>query len=597
MHFKHAVSLLPLSNVKLIWKRVTASRIAIIYIVFSILNCIIQLVFQAHAFTINKQAADFLSGLIYAGNASLPGFFVFGSGSQLYFCDHVPTTLSTESCMLVWNGTISAATGASRLSVLRKTSTIPSTDPITIVERGVHTTNSRAFDLFKAKRFLPRPQVDLVDYRPVTTNGSTGVSLQGFGSTGIVTLDSKCLVALNWPVQTLDNTKREDVAFLMFQIWVLGMSLVAVLNESIPHMIATVLTHLSATAWGGFQIYNTNAFHADFKRLTTDGVCQINLLPKYWTSRAHAEIPSLAFNILALLVSSFLSFRLIKLFGWQTFKRVGASRTINRIYKLVLTLSVVIQLSLFFVVAAVALWLDQLFHGAIAIMATQSNTYQAFLMVVIVMLIPWLLTGWFAARRELKVPMLIFLVLSALYLVGFCLMFDSGTFRWTFVQWGFFGAMASLSAFLDLVGFVVGIMCRLNFDKGLVQYLKAEEPLRECSFIQPVEDGENPFDEKFDFPSTHHPIPTFSDTLGSNHGGSLVSQLRFQKGPRFFNQSAAPFDLRVDIESVTRPSAAHLTPETDTDSVRPLTRKGSQNSTSSDASSAASGGRSRWVIE
>ena len=63
---------------------------------------------------------------------------------------------------------------------------------------------------------------------------------------------------------------------------------------------------------------------------------------------------------------------------------MGASRTINRIYKLVLTLSVVIQLSLFFVVAAVALWLDQLFHGAIAVMATQSNTYQAFLMVVIV---------------------------------------------------------------------------------------------------------------------------------------------------------------------------------------------------------------------
>ena len=83
--------------------------------------------------------------------------------------------------------------------------------------------------------------------------------------------------------------------------------------------IATVLTHLSATAWGGFQIYNTNAFHTDFKRLTTDGVCQINLLPKYWTSRAHAEIPSLAFNILALLVSSFLSFRLIKVLSDQDF--------------------------------------------------------------------------------------------------------------------------------------------------------------------------------------------------------------------------------------------------------------------------------------
>ncbi len=35
---------------------------------------------------------------------------------------------------------------------------------------------------------------------------------------------------------SVENTKREDVAFIAFQIWLLGMSLVALLNESIPHM-------------------------------------------------------------------------------------------------------------------------------------------------------------------------------------------------------------------------------------------------------------------------------------------------------------------------------------------------------------------------
>lgn len=68
--------------------------------------------------------------------------------------------------------------------------------------------------------------------------------------------------------------------------------------------------------------------------------------------------------------------------------------------------------------------------------------------------------------------MMVFLVLSALYLIGMGLMFDSGTFRWTFVQWGFFGATTTLSALLDIVGLIVGIMCRLNFDKGLVHYCK-----------------------------------------------------------------------------------------------------------------------------
>jgi hypothetical protein len=196
------------------------------------------------------------------------------------------------------------------------------------------------------------------------------------------------------------------------------------------------------------------------------------------------------------------------LFGWQTFKRVGASRVINRVYKLILTLSTVIQLSLFCVVSAVSLWLDQLSHGAIGVLTTQSSVYQGFLVVVLVVgyryrfhyptladlpfivghslafdgmsmfisiFVDWYQRhsqGWFAARKELKFPMVVFLVLSTLYLVGLGLMFNSSTFRWTFVMWGFFGSMVSASGLLVIIGLVVGIMCRLNFDKGLSHYRK-----------------------------------------------------------------------------------------------------------------------------
>ena len=37
-------------------------------------------------------------------------------------------------------------------------------------------------------------------------------------------------------VHRVEDTEREDVVFICFQIWVLAMSLVALLNESIPHM-------------------------------------------------------------------------------------------------------------------------------------------------------------------------------------------------------------------------------------------------------------------------------------------------------------------------------------------------------------------------
>ncbi|KAI9511762.1 hypothetical protein F5148DRAFT_1274103 [Russula earlei] len=600
MHFKHVTSFLPISFVKLFWERITASRIAFFYIIFSIINCILQMVFQAQAFYINKAAADFLTGLIYAGNAFLPGFFVLDS--QLHFCDHVPKTLSTQSCHIVWNGTIvSTGNSSSALSAPLSPSSLLSeffntTSPsarivvhsteTTPISAQIPTADSSSND---KRIFLRDDHIDTTVALPVQLNNKTGVVLPGFGTNGTnTTLDHRCLVALHWPVQTLRNTKRED-------FWVLGMSLVAVLNESIPHVAATVLTHLSSTAWGGFQIYNTDAFHSDFKRLTTDGACRVNLLPRYWTARAHAEIPSLAFN------SSGIALFLHLLFGWQTFKRVGASVSINRIYKLVLTLSIVIQLSLFFVVLAVALWLDQLYNGAIAVMSTQSNLYQVFLMVILVLIIPWLLMGWFATRMELKFLMIAFLVLSALYLIGFGLIFDSRTFRWTYIQWGFFGATVSLSAVLVLVDLVVGIMCRLNFDKGLIHYLKGEEPLQDSTFVQHEPGAGNPFDEKFDFPSIRYPIPTFSAT-SSNDGLPLHTQMRFQTGPRFFNQSAAPFDSRVDTISSTR-SSAHST-SAGTDFLESMTVSGSRHSASSHSSSFTvltmnepPRRHSRWVIE
>lgn len=47
-------------------------------------------------------------------------------------------------------------------------------------------------------------------------------------------------------------------------------------------------------------------------------------------------------------------------------------------------LSIVIQLSLFFIVASIALWLDQLWNGAIAHMAILTRVYRPVLILVLI---------------------------------------------------------------------------------------------------------------------------------------------------------------------------------------------------------------------
>lgn len=79
--------------------------------------------------------------------------------------------------------------------------------------------------------------------------------------------------------------------------------------------IAALLTHVLATVWGGIQVSSTATFHSAFT-LITQSACHTNLLPQYWKERQDAELPSLILNVVALLVSAFLSWRLMKVNGF-----------------------------------------------------------------------------------------------------------------------------------------------------------------------------------------------------------------------------------------------------------------------------------------
>jgi hypothetical protein len=195
------------------WERVTASRIAIIYFAFSIFSCTIQVVFQAQGYSINEQADVFLSGLIHKGNATLsPGFFVLDS--ELRFCDHVPKNFSTESCQIVWNGTVTdpkntktaAKSGNSSTSHVtsldRTTTTSPS--PTTAVHSSpTAATLIEVLNAHPPSEDLAVPQANMVEYRRTPLNGRANQGLKNVKLDGKdLTLSHNCLVALNWPVQT-----------------------------------------------------------------------------------------------------------------------------------------------------------------------------------------------------------------------------------------------------------------------------------------------------------------------------------------------------------------------------------------------------------
>lgn len=318
-------------------------------------------------------------------------------------------------------------------------------------------------------------------------------------------IDSTCQASLAWPISELRDSQREDIVFIAFQCWILGVSIVALLNESIPHICASMITHLMATCWAAFRIYDTAVFRSNFNQVIVHGACNgVQNLSHYWDTRFRAEIAGLIINVVAMLISGYLTWKMFQLFGWQTFKRVGASLVINRVYRLVLVLSTVIQLSFFFMVTTLSLWVDRLVNSPIGDLADFRKLYLATSAITLLLLTPWLATGWVGVRRELRLPMFFFLFLSLLYLGGCGVMFFSTTFLWTFITWTFFAIMTCASVFLASFSFIVGTICRYNFGKGLHRHLNDSD--------YDIEKPKLPSDEMFDPTSPKQPRTILSPT-------------------------------------------------------------------------------------
>ncbi|KAG8981732.1 hypothetical protein FRB90_007044, partial [Tulasnella sp. 427] len=525
LRLKHLWEVFPLpSKIKLVWNRLTSSRLATFYFILTVTHCLVQVGLQFTAHHANHNAASLLEDLVDAAGLQTRNFTLYDPDRKiLKSCWGIPSEGSGETCITLWAATgqivpskdfkddddatsskvqpsstaisntsttpgivtsstaqATQVTSSSTTPLAQPSSsrsvvpsiTSPSTQPSQLPngpdgedddddgsedgdddddddndddERRV---GKRDFaERFVARRILPRQSqsnvsstIRAVGISPVpeSTDNTTIASLQVVGlegASGPVTLSRECVSVLQWPLQTLRDTQREDIVFVCFQFWVLGMSFVALLNESIPHIIAALLTHVLATMWSGYQLANTQSFRSSFLTLTMNGACKgVNLLPSYWKSRGGAEISILALNCVALLVSALLSWKIIKVFGWATFRRIGADRKINGIYTVVLLMTVFLQLSLFFIVTTMALWIDQLCFGAIGKFSSHMMMYRAVDIVIFVMLLPWLALGWFGVRRESKKMMYGFFGISVFLLGQWASSFGSTAWRLTFVN-------------------------------------------------------------------------------------------------------------------------------------------------------------------
>ncbi|KAH9982015.1 hypothetical protein BJV74DRAFT_989202 [Russula compacta] len=464
--------------VKSIYLRITLNRVTVAFFLFSFVHCFAQASLQSFLFstddawgsvTSNIVANAHISSTIFAEHTGRNGQYA------LELCDEVPVLGGEPNpCEHFFTaGQADPITIPSRF--------LPPGSPAGAGEQDISSPPLNTVGQSNATSALwvlsGGPPFDIrVDSQPRSDGLSNVIITLGDGSKS-VTLDPVCTFSLLYPQVKLSQARREELSLIGSQFWFFGLAVFALVFESIPHIFALFFARLLATGWSTYALWHMMNIHDRLQHLIGDPgtPCHLDVYDSYFAKRLAFQIADLVLHWDALFISTYLSWRLYKKYRTHTFTRVGPPKDILRMYAYFLAVLVSIQLSCFLLVNAMALWVDQLLHGAIKSLSSHTPVYDSTFIVTAVLLIPWLMMGWCSVRREWRRLTWAFLAVAFTFIFAWSMMFYSRVYRFTFVDWPFFGCV-TVSSFVALVsstGFA--FVCLRNYDKGLAEWLYVEQ--------------------------------------------------------------------------------------------------------------------------
>ncbi|KAF8175155.1 hypothetical protein BJ912DRAFT_931183 [Pholiota molesta] len=439
------------TQAKKAWAHITLNRYTTTFFVFSFIYCFVQGLIQSFLYSVDLEYGTLVEGIVSGGDIPFRNItYLDGTRNHLVLrmCDDIPHGQQPDPCFVIFNSTAP-----------------PLNQPIRSLanwEDGM--------------RIVP-----IVD----PSNPSlTGVNITMPSVQAPLFFDHTCLQTLVYPSEILHNFKREDITWVSLQFWLLAISFIAILNDSVPHVLAVLMTRAISTAWASYAIWRGPAFNANFAEIIKgpQSACALDFFQEFFAKRQQFEIADLFLSSTGLIFFSYLSWTLLQIYSAQSFKCVGAPEHVMRVHKFFMAVLACLQLEAFVLPAGMGLWINVLTNTSIKVISQHTAAYQAVYITSVLLLIPWIAMGWYAIRREMRRMMLVFLGIGFLIITGWAVMFYSLVFPWTFMQWPYLGCFTVASFTLLVASMALGIVCRLNFGKGLKEYLRAESTLAAMNF-------------------------------------------------------------------------------------------------------------------
>ncbi|KAI0289663.1 hypothetical protein BC826DRAFT_1106893 [Russula brevipes] len=469
--------------VKSVYLRVTLNWVTLSFFLFAFAHCFAQGTIQSFLYSTDDAWGSLTDQIVGHANIN-PAFFAQYTGRHgkysLTLCDQVPVIGGDPNpCDAFFTA------GQSDRIAIPPRFFRPGT---TVAERGalsspasLNQSNEISAPWMVGSR---GPSAGIhIDSRP-RSDGFSDVIITSADDNTSITLDPVCTFSLLYPEVVLSQARREELSLIGSQFWFFGLAVCALIFESIPHILALNIARLLATGWSTYTLWRTTNISDRLRHVIANPgtPCQLDLYRPYFAKRFAFQIADLVLHWDALFISVYLSWRLYKMYRTHTFRRVGPPKDVLRMYAYFLAVLVSIQLSLFMMVNAMALWIDQLLHGAIKKLSLHTDVYSGTFIVTLVLLVPWLMMGWFAVRRERRNLTGAFLAVAMFFIFAWAMMFYSQVYRFTFIDWPFFAAMTLTSFVALLSSTFFASVCVRNYHKGLAEWIYVESSFAKDDF-------------------------------------------------------------------------------------------------------------------
>jgi hypothetical protein len=473
-------------------QQVLLTRVTAAFFVFSLLVCFTQGIMNALLFSIDLQYDTLVHGIIQTAAFPKPEIdYLAGNVGSLVLraCNDIPYYERQETnCTQVYP--IESSEG----TVFRRSDQNQTDDDRNPFTQVIHRSEFGSLKVRESAGGSDAPKAVTLSY----PNGT------------IVSLVPGCTRSLLHSEKVLRNSKREEIVIVALQFWIFGMSLIAIIQSSVPHTIAVLVARILMTAWSAFTFWRSQRNSSIFKELfiSPKTYCRLDLgFTDYFNDRIAYQIPDTILNCSGLLISAYMSWTLLKTFHETKLMRVGAPDAVLNLYKYFMAVLVCLQLGGFFLMSALGLWADQLFSVFLNTISEHSAIYKTLIVFTTIVVVPIGAMGWVSIKRENRKLMAVFLALLFVLLAGWGCMFGSQVWRWTFMDWPMLAALNVASLILIAASMILGGICWLNFGKGLGHYLYVQDMLASFNFSHGI------------FKSNHDDDDVSSISKGSNSKG------------------------------------------------------------------------------